>query len=632
MPDSRGYLLPAERQILLQRYAPVLILFPELEHQAPYPDEGDAIYTMRGSYHPRTVEFFLQEARLRYRPLYWLSHPGRWFRRRSLQEEMAAVSLTITDQQLDEAIAAYGDDPRYAGLEGEALRRAIRTRLIQQQLSRRLQGFDLPLGRGDNIAFWRHYFERLAEVTAEARRSVVYGRLIQGRAPLDARLAATEALLRQGPAQGPYDVRRSRVALQYWFHYYYDDWANRHEGDWEVITILLELGEQVFAEARQLDETTLLTGVQVLDVGYATHEDGYRRLWTDVQKTATGRPLVYVARGSSASYFAWELEGYPASARVGVLEKVFSLPGKLVRGRRIFGRRWDARFSARVTGQDPKNVDWVAADPLAHDRHPSGPDNWLERLVPLPCRGVRRAPALAPDAGLDDATYRLETENLFWLEMVHEYGLQWGQESRLPGAQGPKGRDPQRRARERAEIHQLAVLETRLERALQALSQVRWDSEHAIPELSAALKPLRPKTLRREGCFPRSVRLPIYTMWAWILKEHPEAWPGGPGLWLRLVFRRQLYPGPLQFLRQVPEPDSLLARKDPMYHLKSALALVRRTRYEAQQPGSKWDNPFAWVRHVCQADTFYYGKKRQPKAREDLLPLLDCVDTQMSLE
>ncbi|GIV81443.1 MAG: hypothetical protein KatS3mg051_0797 [Anaerolineae bacterium] len=387
MPDARGYLLPAERQILLQRYAPVLVLFPELERQAPYPDEGDAIYTMRGSYHPRAVEFFLQEARLRYRPLFRLRHPGRWFRRRSLQEEIAEVSLSIGQEQIEKAAADYADDPRYAGLSADELRRAVRTRLIQQGLSQRLKGFDLPLGRGDNIAFWRHYFERLAQSAPDVRRCVVYGRLIQGRAPLDAQLSATEALLRQKPAQGPYDVRRSRVALQYWFHYYYDDWANRHEGDWETITILLELGEQVFAEARQLDETALLTGVQVLDVGYATHEDGYRRLWADVQKTTAGRPLVYVARGSSASYFAWEIEGYPASARVSLVEKVFALPGKLVRGRRIFGRRWDARFSARITGQDPKNVDWVAADPLAHDRHPSGPDNWLERLVPPPLSG-----------------------------------------------------------------------------------------------------------------------------------------------------------------------------------------------------------------------------------------------------
>ncbi|MEP0763682.1 MAG: hypothetical protein HRF48_13195, partial [Chloroflexota bacterium] len=409
MPDARGYLLPAERQILLRRYAPVLVLFPELEQQAPYPDEGDAIYTMRGSYHPRAVEFFLQQAAIRYHKLHLLRRLARLLKPRSLQEEIKAVEAAISGQQIDEAVHAYQDDPRYAGLSGEALRSAIHTRLIQQELGKRIRGFNLLLNRGDNIGFWKHYFALLAQTPPETRRSVVYGRLIQGRAPLDQALSSTEALLRKGLEQGPHDVLRSRVALQYWFHYYYDDWANRHEGDWEVITLLLELGEHVFAQEGELDEASLLTGVQVLDVGYASHEDGYRRLWADVQKTAAGRPIVYIARGSSASYFAWEIEGYPASARLSALEKAFSLPGKLVRGRRIFGRRWDARFSARITGLDPKNVDWVAADPLAHDRLSDSPDNTLERLVPVPCQGVRRVPADGPGAGLDGGTYRLET-------------------------------------------------------------------------------------------------------------------------------------------------------------------------------------------------------------------------------
>lgn len=633
MPDARGYLLPAERQMLLHRYAPVLVLFPELEQQAPYPDDGDAIYTVRGSYHPRAVEFFLQQAAIRYPKSHLLRRLARQLKPRSIQEEISAVEAAISSQQIDKAVLAYHDDPRYTGLTGEELRSAIRTRLIQQELGRRIRGFDLGLYRGDNIGFWKHYFALLAESPPEVRRSIVYGRLIQGRATLDQALSSTEALLRKGPEQGPHDVRRSRVALQYWFHYYYDDWANRHEGDWEVITLLLELGEHVFAQERQLDEAALLTGVQVLDVGYASHEDGYRRLWADVQKTTAGRPIVYIARGSSASYFAWEIEGYAASARLGVLEKAFSLPARLVRGRRVLGRRWDARFSARVTGLDPKNVDWVAADPLAHDRLSDGPDNTLERLVPMPCQGVRRVPASGPGAGLDGGTYRLETENLFWLEMVHEYGVQWGEDSPLPGAKGPRGRNLARRTRERQEIHQLAVLETHIERALQMLSVVRWDSEHAIPELSAALKRLRPKNLSREDGFPRSARLAIYTMWAWILKEHPEAWPGGPGLRLSLLFRGLLYPGPLRFIRRQPRPEPLLARKDPMYHIKAALAQVRMARYEAQQLGARWDNPFAWVRHVCRADTFYYGKKRsQQKSREELLPLLDCVDTEMSME
>jgi len=637
MPDHRGFLLPEERQILLRRFAPVLILFPEQAGQAPYPDEGDAIYTMRGSYHPRAVEFFLTHARVCYRFRTLLRHPRLFFRPRSYSEEWQDATRAVTAAAVERALTdpgqGYRNDPRYAGLDTVQLRAVIRRRLVQQRLGERIRGFDLPLFRGKNIQHWKRYFAYLEEADPELRRSVVYGRLVQGRAPLDLNLSSTESLLSQGPGFGPYDVSQTRVALQYWFQYFYDDWANRHEGDWEEITILLELSRDVFRQPRTLNERELLASVTVHDVGYASHQDGYRRLWGDVQKTAEGRPLVYVSRGSSASYFAWQLEGYPASARISILEKAIAVPGRIARGRRILGRRWDAQYAARVTGRDPKNTDWVAADPEPHDRLGDQDENRLERLVPLSGRGVRRRPAFGPEAGLDDSTYYLETDDLFWLEMVQEYGIHWGQNSTLPGSRGPAGIGQGERKKVRAEIHQLARLETIIERALDALCGIRFSTEHAIPDLNPALRHLRPKHLRKERCFPRSVRLYVYTMWAWILKEHPEAWPGGPGLRLSLLFRGILYPGILRFIRKKPEPEPLLRRKDPMYHLKSLLAQVRRTRYEAQLIGSKWDNPFAWVRHVCLADTFYYGKTHTRTVEQnELLRQLDCVDAELSME
>jgi hypothetical protein len=637
MPDRRGYLLPGERQILLRRFAPVLILFPECAEQAPYPDEGDAIYTMRGSYHPRAVEFFLSHARICYRFHTLLRHPRLWSAPRSVLEEWRDAERSVNAAYVEQALASpgkeYQNDPRYTGLDRPRLRAAIFQRLVQEKLGERLRGFDLPLFRGRNIEQWTMYFKCLAEADSELRRSVVYGRLVQGRAPLDGTLTSTESLLSQGPVFGPYDVSRAKVALQYWFQYYYDDWANRHEGDWEEITVLLELSREVFKQPRELNEAELLAAVTARDVGYASHQDGYRRLWHDVQKTTDGRPIVYVSRGSSASYFAWQLEGYPASARIGILEKAMTVPGRLVRGRRVLGRRWDAQYAARVTGRDPKNTDWVAADPEPRDRLGDQDENVLERLVPLSGRGVRRWPASGPDAGLDDNTYRLETNDLFWLEMVQEYGVHWGQDSLLPGSKGPAGMGRVEREKARAEIHQLARLETIIERALDALCGIRFNTEHAIPDLAPALRHLRPKHLRKERCFPRSVRLYLYTMWAWILKEHPEAWPGGPGLRLSLLFRGILYSGFLRFIRKKPEPEPLLRRKDPMYHLKSLLAQVRRTRYEAQLVGSKWDNPFAWVRHACLADTFYYGRTHaRPMELDEMLRQLDCVDAELSIE
>lgn len=615
MPDQLGYLLPNERQMLLRRFAPVLVLFPESPEQAPYPDDGDAIYTMRGSYHPRSVEFFLSQAKVRYRRRVILRKPWLLWNPNSYSEEVRDAAQFVEQHEIRKADQTV--DPR---------------QLVQQRLSQRIRGFDLPGFRGHNIWHWQHYFKQLAAVAPQTRRSVVYGRLLQGNAPLDDE-TQIEKPPKSEPDLGPYDVIRRRVALQYWFQYYYDDWANRHEGDWESITVLLQLGENVIRNSQELSEAELMDGMVVQEAGYAAHEDGYRRQWNDVQKTPDGRPIVYIARGSSASYFAWQLEGYPASARVGLVEQAAIIPGRLLRGRRLFGRRWDALYAARFIGRDPKNTDWVAADPLSQERLDTTEENKTEAQISDCCYGVRRLPAFDSAAGIADTTYYLETEDLFWLEMVQEYGLQWGENSLMPGSKGPSGLNRAMRDRERTEIQKLAMLEALIDQALNALKGVHLSSENAIPELDAALRELRPKNLIHKKCFPRSVRSHIYTMWAWILKCHPEAWRGGPGLRLGFIFRQIIYPGIVRFIRKSPEPESLLKRDDPMYHLKALMAQVQRIRYETQHMGAKWDNPFAWVRHICYADTFYYGKSHtQAVSKDELLYQFDCVDIQMTIE
>lgn len=619
MPDSSGYLLPEERRILLRHFAPVLVLFPERPQAAPYPDDGDAIYTVRGSYHPRAADFFLKHAKVRYRRSLWLRNPMLLFKPRSYTEEREQAKQAITAEELRAAVTEHRLDPRYTGLGDADLRAAILTRLTQRRLTDRIRGFDLPSFRGHNLKQWENYYQYLREMEPSVKRSVIYGRFIQGLAPLGEQQAAPRSAVVQISYLGPYDVNQSRVALQYWFPYYYDDWANRHEGDWESITILLDLNPGIITIGRQLTESELLDGITGADVGYSSHEDGYRRLWDDVQKTAEGRPIVYVARGSSASYFSWQLDGIPTSARVGIVEKLLAGIGSLVKGKRFLGRRWDAEFRARFTGRDPKNTDWTAADPEPEDRLDNSSVNPLERLVPLPCRGVRRCPAFGPDAGLDGSTYHLETEDLFWLEMVEELGVQWGEDFFVPGAKGPSGMSKVARDKKRRTINSLARVETYIQDALTQLLEADIDPSRAIPELDRALRPLRPSYLRKQNCFPESIRTYIYTMWAAMLHTHPEAWPGGPGLFLRWMFLRQ------------PKPGPLLEREDPIFHLKSLLALIRRTRYEVQHEESKWDNPFAWARHVCLADTFYYGIGPAPVVTKmDVISRMDCRDTDMS--
>jgi hypothetical protein len=83
------------------------------------------------------------------------------------------------------------------------------------------------------------------------------------------------------------------IWLQYWFWYFYNDYnlighfihAGLHEGDWEMIQIHLRDGSPDHAV-------------------YAQHTVAEGRDWRQVDIVpGTERPIVYVARGSHASYF-----------------------------------------------------------------------------------------------------------------------------------------------------------------------------------------------------------------------------------------------------------------------------------------------------------------------------------------
>ncbi len=81
-----------------------------------------------------------------------------------------------------------------------------------------------------------------------------------------------------------------RLWLQYWFWYFYNDYqlafsAGTHEGDWEMVQIRMHPTE---------DHPDLAV--------YAQHRYGEKRPWDGVEKVGE-RPVVYVGRGSHASYF-----------------------------------------------------------------------------------------------------------------------------------------------------------------------------------------------------------------------------------------------------------------------------------------------------------------------------------------
>jgi hypothetical protein len=88
------------------------------------------------------------------------------------------------------------------------------------------------------------------------------------------------------------------LALQYWFFYVYNDFNNKHEGDWELIQ--LDFDAPTVAAALRTRPT---------EVGYSQHAGAERAEWGDAKLELVGRthPVVYPAEGSHANYFSGTL-------------------------------------------------------------------------------------------------------------------------------------------------------------------------------------------------------------------------------------------------------------------------------------------------------------------------------------
>ena len=93
-------------------------------------------------------------------------------------------------------------------------------------------------------------------------------------------------------------VEGGELALQYWFFYVYNDFNNKHEGDWELI---------------QLDfaASTLTAALhsRPVEVGYSQHDGAERAEWGSPKLELERRthPVVYPAEGSHANYFSGAL-------------------------------------------------------------------------------------------------------------------------------------------------------------------------------------------------------------------------------------------------------------------------------------------------------------------------------------
>lgn len=100
-----------------------------------------------------------------------------------------------------------------------------------------------------------------------------------------------------------------KLALQYWLFYAFNDFANTHEGDWEMIQLLFDASDPRDA----LDQAPI-------EVGYSSHEGAEGSDWDDEKLSIVDEthPVVYPAAGSHANKYTEALYlGSSAEAGVG---------------------------------------------------------------------------------------------------------------------------------------------------------------------------------------------------------------------------------------------------------------------------------------------------------------------------
>jgi hypothetical protein len=247
-----------QRSDLAQCFAPHLVLFPEQQERSrPGKQTGNI-----GDYHPRGIGPLLENSQL---------SSGLLRPRRAATLAALAASVRAKDELL------------------------ILGKLIPNP----------------NLA-WQSYFKILNSIGPGGRAGrdrfplTVYARL-QTRGESNAASKVAANIGRDYPVsdqeigrpffQADSQPNEDDLSIQYWFCYYYDDWANQHEGDWEGICVFLR-------------STT--AGYEPVGASYYAHETGIRRHWAEVDRSVMSgtHPFVFAAAGSHASYFQFVNGGY----------------------------------------------------------------------------------------------------------------------------------------------------------------------------------------------------------------------------------------------------------------------------------------------------------------------------------
>ncbi len=97
-----------------------------------------------------------------------------------------------------------------------------------------------------------------------------------------------------------------KLALQYWFFWVFNDWNDKHEGDWEMIQLLFDADDA--ADALAIEPTS---------TAYAQHEGSETAEWSSGKVLlADGHPVTYPSAGSHADYYT-QAQWFGKSASAG---------------------------------------------------------------------------------------------------------------------------------------------------------------------------------------------------------------------------------------------------------------------------------------------------------------------------
>jgi hypothetical protein len=183
---------------------------------------------------------------------------------------------------------------------------------------------------------------------------------------------------------------RDRIALQYWIFYPFNDFNNKHEGDWEMIQL----------DFTGADAAAALAADHPDEVGYSSHEGAERAEWGDAKLEVVDgtHPVVYPAAGSHANKYTPALYvGSSAEAGVGcddtqgphrelrpVVRTIPSDP-QAAAGRFpwiTFEGRWGELQKAFFNGPTGPNLKQQWTEPLTWS------DGWRDRSYAVPTGGV----------------------------------------------------------------------------------------------------------------------------------------------------------------------------------------------------------------------------------------------------